>query len=149
MWMGMQRYFYQPWVWMHSLWVYLQGLAGWNAFWNVPGSEPNPALECEVKCWRYKYRVWISKSLSSPALQFQKLASEPHVSSAALQRISMPRVAGEGGGWFLFWFGFHLPIMTRTRSSFSNTSTEKIVRGPRQVLAGESLHSQKHFTAIL
>lgn len=42
---------------LHSLWVYLQGLAGWNAFWNVPGSEPNPALECEVKCWRYKYRV--------------------------------------------------------------------------------------------
>jgi len=44
-------------AWMRSLWGYLRGLAGWNAFWNVPGFEPNPALECEVKCWRYKYRV--------------------------------------------------------------------------------------------
>lgn len=43
-------------TWMCLL-GYLWGLAGWNAFWNVPGSEPNPALECEVKCWRYKYRV--------------------------------------------------------------------------------------------
>lgn len=63
MWMGMQRYFFtSPLAWMCSLWGYLWGLAGWNAFWNVPGSEPNPSLECEVKCWRYKYRVWISKS---------------------------------------------------------------------------------------